>query len=408
MRIGVWALAGLVLGAVAAHFLLPANGYVLISFRDYMVEMSVPALVIVLVIGYWLLRLTLGVWRWPGRLGARLAERRQRGALKRLDNALLGMVEGDWRKGERLLTRGLKSKETPLINYLMAARAAQRQGSTARRDEWLQIAHQELPQAENAVLVTQAELQLDAGELERALATLRRLEEIAPGHPMGLALLARTYERLGEWQSLVGLLPRLGAAELDDAERTRLAASALEHYWAGTPAGGAEGIAATWASLPASLKSMPQVLSVYALALARVGQGGDAEQVLRAALRRQWHGALVAAYGRVAADDPARQLRRAEGWLEQHPEDSELLLAAARLCIRTQLWGKARSYLESSLALHPSPDAYALYGELLAELGEQDRASEAYRSGLGLAAPGVELPALGGPAPRRRAPARSA
>ena len=37
-----------------------------------------------------------------------------------------------------------------------------------------------------------------------------------------------------------------------------------------------------------------------------------------------------------------------------------------------ELWGKARSYLESSLALAPTADAYALYGRLLTELGEDD------------------------------------
>ncbi len=48
-----------------------------------------------------------------------------------------------------------------------------------------------------------------------------------------------------------------------------------------------------------------------------------------------------------------------------------------------ELWGKARSYLESSLALAPVPDAYALYGRLLTQLGEDERARSAFRSGLG-------------------------
>jgi HemY protein len=72
--------------------------------------------------------------------------------------------------------------------------------------------------------------------------------------------------------------------------------------------------------------------------------------------------------------------------------------------MKAQLWGKARSYLESSLAISPRTDAYALYGQLLKELGEEDEAASAFRSGLALVTPGLnDLPALGAP----RTPMRS-
>jgi HemY protein len=63
-----------------------------------------------------------------------------------------------------------------------------------------------------------------------------------------------------------------------------------------------------------------------------------------------------------------------------------------------ELWGKARSYLESSLALDPSPETYALYGELLEALGESDQAALAFRSGLGIVSRvDAHLPALAAP-----------
>ena len=45
MRFGVGALLAVLLGAFAAHFLLADRGYVLVNFRGYVVEMSVPGLV---------------------------------------------------------------------------------------------------------------------------------------------------------------------------------------------------------------------------------------------------------------------------------------------------------------------------------------------------------------------------
>ena len=91
-------------------------------------------------------------------------------------------------------------------------------------------------------------------------------------------------------------------------------------------------------------------------------------------------------YGLVEGPDATKQLKRAEAWLSKHGDDPDLLLAAARLCLRNELWGKARSYLETVIALRPTPEAYQEYGRLLTQLGETDAAADAYRDGLGMAA----------------------
>lgn len=170
MRLGVWGLAALFIGAFGAHFLLQDRGYVLISFRSYVVEMSVPALVLLLVLAYALVRVALRLWRAPRQLGQSIAERRIRRSSDRLTRGLIQMTEGEFSRGERLLTQGIKGSDAPLVNYLMAARAAQSQGSVERRNEWLALAYEELPEAEAAILLTQAELQFEAGDFEATLA----------------------------------------------------------------------------------------------------------------------------------------------------------------------------------------------------------------------------------------------
>ncbi len=141
----------------------------------------------------------------------------------------------------------------------------------------------------------------------------------------------------------------------------------------------------------AELRAAPEVVALRGLALQGLGRGEEAEKELRAALKKSWHRAPVLAYGEVRGADGAKQLKQAETWLKTYPEDGALLLTAARLCMAIELWGKARSYLESSLALAPVPDAYALYGRLLTELGEGERAGLAFRSGLALASPAAAL-----------------
>jgi HemY protein len=98
-------------------------------------------------------------------------------------------------------------------------------------------------------------------------------------------------------------------------------------------------------------------------------------------------------YGIVEADDATKQLKRAEKWLQQHGEDPDLLLAAARLCLRNELWGKARSYLETVIALRPTPEAYQELGRLFMHLGDDEAAAEAFRNGLFLVS-GSTIPAV--------------
>jgi len=397
MRAGLWGIAAVFLGAFAAHFLLRDRGYVLVNFLGYVIEMSVPVLVLVLAGAYFAVRMLLGVWRAPRRLGEAVAERRLRRAGEKLTSGLIHMAEGDWSKGERLLARSVRGTDSPLIHYLMAARAAQLQGSDERRDDWLKLAYEELPEAETAVLLTQAELQLEHSDHERALATLQRIQEAHPDHPVALALLARIHHALEDWERLLALGPRLADARMDTGEMEGIIAAALEASIAEQDITRVD-VDRLWGRLPAALRKAPRLIALQALALNSLGQGEEAEKKIRQALKRGWEEPLVLAYGRVRGAKADKQLLQAEKWLKDRPEDGALLLSAARLCMVLELWGKARSYLETSLAIAPRTEAYALYGRLLDQFGEADNAALAFRSGLSLVVgAGEDIPALGAP-----------
>jgi HemY protein len=386
MRLGVAAVLTLLLGAFAAHFLLADRGYVLVNFRGYVIEMSVPGLVIVLVLTYLFIRALVAVADAPRRWRA-ARERRQ---LERRDSDLTAglqqMIEGNWARSERLLTQRLRHVDSPLPNYLLAAHAAQQQGAVERRDQWLELAQGVSADGATSASLTRAELQLAAGEAAAAVETLQTLQQQKPDLPAAIALLARAYRALDDRAQLLALLPRLTRAPLPAAERDELAQLAVQGELKRTDLTN-ERLAEVWSSLPSELRSAPLLVAERAQALSRMGRGDEAERELKAALKRNWHAALVRSYGEVRATDVAKQLKQAETWLKTYPEDAALLLTAARLSLANELWGKARSYLESSLALLPTADAYALYGQLLTGLGEDERALLAFRSGLQLVSP---------------------
>ncbi len=398
MRTGIAAIAALMIGAFGAHFLLQDRGYVLFSFRSWTVEMSVPILVLVLILLYALVRFLLRLWRAPRQLGEAIADRRHRRAANRLTRGLIHMSEGDWTRGERLLTDGVSAGDTPLVNYLMAARAAHLQGARERRNEWLRLAFDRVPEAETTVLLTQAELQYEDREFEHALATVQRILEDEPAHGAATALLADISIALGDRDRLIELLPRLVRLRLATARLIEVTVAAMQRQLDADATTEAD-YRALRAVLPAEVRRDTAVAGLHARLLARFGHGDEAIKALTADLKRDWQPALVRVFGQVTGSDPSRQLKRAENWLKARPDDPDLLLAAARLCVQNELWGKARSYLESSLALAPAPGAFALYGELLDRLGESEQAGEAYAAGLKLAT-GVtgDRPALAAPA----------
>ncbi len=84
MKAGLTLLIVLALGALAANFLLQDNGYVLINFRGYVIEMSVPILAFLAVLTYILVRFLVRLWRAPRQLGEVAARRRVRKAGERI------------------------------------------------------------------------------------------------------------------------------------------------------------------------------------------------------------------------------------------------------------------------------------------------------------------------------------
>ena len=392
MKIGFIIVLATIFSALATHFLISDTGYVAISFRGYLIEMNVPVLIIGTVALFgaiWLLRKIIIA---PRRIGEAAGRYRSARSGQKMTRGMIEVAEGNFARGERMLARAASTSDSPLFNYLQAARAAHLQGRTDRRDDWLKLAYQEVPEAANAVLLTQAEFQLDQGELEQALATLRRLDENSKDHGHALVLMARLYFRLEDWTALREILPRVkkhGQVKPETLSKwlVRVHREELD------AAADGDTLSLAWKAVPKANKADISLLEAYYNGLMRVGLHQRAEKELASALKSNWRGPLVRLFGLVEGADASKQLKKAEGWLSNHSEDPDLLLAAARLCLRNELWGKARSYLETVISLRPTPEVYREYGALLNQMGDTDAAADAYKDGLGMLA-GSDLPAI--------------
>lgn len=378
----------LLVGAAAALLVHKDPGYVMFAVGPYTVEMSLALLVVAVALGFTLLYLairlvvrTVGLPRqvraWQRRRGARQARRST-------TRGLLEMAEGDWKAAEKHLIRHADNSETPLLNYLAAARAAQAAGAHERRDSYIRLAHESMPSADVAVSLTQAELQLAHNQLEQALATLTHLRRIAPQHTYVLRLLKRLYEQLGDWEHLRELIPELRKRKVEAADELRVLEIRVHRALLerASLTSDPRDLLVAWTGVPRGLRGEPLLVADYAGYLIEREQANEAEPLLRDALKSEFSDTLVGLYGQLDAPSPSRALSFAESLLDNNPRNPVLLLALGRLALHAQLWGKARGYLEASIGAGGPPEAYRELGHLLEQLGEQRAALDVYRHGL--------------------------
>lgn len=382
MKAGFAIILTLALGALAANYLLADNGYVLINFRGYLIEMSVPVLIFLLIVTYMAVRLVVRVWRAPRQLGEATARRRRRKANERMTQGFIELGQGNYSRGEKLLTSGVRNSEAPLLNYLAAARAAQAQGDTVRRDNWLNMASEQEPRARATVLLTRAELQLADDDDEAARASLDEVLQISPRHPEALRMKAELCFSAEDWSSLEALLPAVRKyAKVETATIDEWTVQTWSALFAEATNDGVRR-KTLWKTLPKPLRTDSRVIAARVRAMLAAGDSAAAEPMLRGALKKQWDKELVLLYGELPEPAPAALLKRVEKWLRNRPEDAALLLVAARLCVTSELWGKARSYFEASVAIDPAPRTWHELGQLMLQMGEQEAAFEAFQKGL--------------------------
>ncbi len=379
---------------ILAAVLLVQNdpGFVLIKYADFSIETSLAFGIVVVIIAVVLLHLVWKIvrslWRLPDSMKRQSQNRRFEKSRKLLNQGLIDLAEGRFEQAETNLIKLVDYSESPFLHYLVAARAAQSQGKHDERDNYLKAAHEARPEAEIAIGVTQAELQMSHQQTEQALATLSHLRMIAPRHDYIAMLLARVYYKLEDWQPLVELLPEVRKKKLiKDNRLKKMEAGAYQGMLSSIAiSGDAAALEKAWNRIPRAQQTEPRLLLHYFGLINEAGiKIASAENLLVKSLDSQWDDRLIEVYGRFDAGDANAQLKQAEKWLSDFSQNENLLLALGRICVRARLWGKAQGYLEASIGIRPTPACCLALAELFdTHLKENEKATKYYQMGLEL------------------------
>jgi HemY protein len=377
---------------VGASIIWVANfepGYVLVQYAGWSIETSLivfsVAFVLLVVAGYMALRSLILVKQTPKKYSSWRSNRRLQRAGKALTRGLIALEEGRWADAERLLLRHASNSETPLLHYLSAARAAQKQKASGRRDNYLHLAHQTTEGAEVAIGVVQAELQLEAGQKEQALATLQHVREISPKHTYVLQMLQRVYSELNEWQGVQDVIPDLRKRHVlvsdeaktlsTDALVGQLEAATAKEDWAT--------LNEVWQKAPSKLRYAEPMLTAYVTGLIKQGRGSDAAVLIEGFMKNGWSDALAYQYGLIAHHDKSAKIAVAEKWLGNRQDNPWLLLTMGRIYKLNKMWLKAEAMFRDSIRHGERGETYQELAEVLAaEGGNESQVIEAYQKGL--------------------------
>ena len=337
------------------------------------------------VLGYALVRVGKRALGLPEEVRALRRRQHIERARTKQDAAAVALLEGRYGKARQFAEEALAIPQSSGLPALLGARAAIDARDFAAAETLLARPDAQVPSLAVPRMMLEAEMKQEQGQPLEALAILRTLRKEAGSHTAALRLEVRALQAAGRYAEIppvVDQLVKRKAYGASEGEFVRAAAHAEE---LGARAHDAEGLRGYWGKLSDAEQRMPKIARAAARSFMAMGGDREAAEIVARSLERGWDPDMVALYAECRPADALPQLEQAERWLAAHSDDAALLHALGVLCERAQLWGKAQTYLEASLALDDGYRAHVALGELFARLGRDGEANAHLAAALKLA-----------------------
>jgi len=373
MRVLFWFL---LLACAAVAVALAARlttGYALFVAPPYRVELSLNLLLVLVVggffAGYALLRIVRRGMRLPEEVRQyRLRQQLERARAKQ-DAAIVALLEGRFGRARQFAEEALATPQSSGLPALLAARAAIATREFGVAESLLSRADASVPSLAVPRLMLEAEMKLEQGQPLEALGILAALRKEAGSHTAALRLELRALQGAGRFAEIPPLVDQLVKRKVYGVREGDFVRAAAHAQALNARMLDAEGLRAYWSKLSDAEQRNPKIARAAARSFIALGGDREAVELLTKSLEREWNSELVELYAECRPADGAPQLEQGERWLAKHRDDSALLYALGVLCERAQLWGKAQTYFEASLAVEDSWRTRVALGELFARLG---------------------------------------
>lgn len=375
--------------------ILPDAGYVLVVLGQKTVETSLwfaCFAVLAICFVWWLIsQFVKASWSFAQRITDFFVFGSSERASRRAASGLIDFLAGDWLQARKKLLRTATKVESPLVNYLTAARCSYELGDREEALTILADTQKKYPRFYVAIGLVQVKMELSGGRQEQAKQILLALQEKAPKNAVVINHLRQMYEARQEWMALNEILPVAKKYKLCSVSDTlemeasvmvgelQRANKAAAHE---SPDERLTLMRKAWAKIPNYQRRNPRVVAAYVQSLLEHLQDQEAEVLLRKTINIKWDDTLVNLYGLLRVNGLMQCLRNAEDWLRLEPQNPVLLRCLGRLSLRNEAWNSARDYFQRSLAAQKNPETYAELARLLNNLGDTQKSLETYQAAL--------------------------
>ena len=344
-RIFKWLLL-LLLIAVIVVLILHIPGYVLLQVKQHSIAAPLWLMIIallVLAIAWWLLkRIVLGTLHLPQQIKQLFQNRATKKRDSLLVNAFTTWLEHDWYHSAQAFMQLAKTDFHPALCWLMAARASEQAGLLAQQCECLN--HASTLKLETLPALAQADTYLQHGQINKAAALIDGLKS-TPAVALRQLNVAQAQHDL---PTILAVLPKLQKAKLLSEDQVQ-AKTQLAYQQMLRQTHNAAQCQSYWQDIPRREQHNPALLATYAHMMILHGEPAAVVKSLHHALQQQWDEALFVLYACVL-DEAKQHLAIAEQYQEQASSSYRGLLALAYITWQHELYGKAKSYLDLSLA----------------------------------------------------------
>ncbi len=377
-------IAGIVVGPIIAGH----QGYVLIQTDSYNIETSVTGLAIILILTMlvlfaieWLLR---RIFHTGARTRGWFLGRKRNRARRQTRQAMLKLAEGDYQQVEKLMSKNADHAEQPVVNYLIAAEAAQQRGDELRANQHLERAAELADNDQIPVEITRVRLQLARNENHAARHGVDRLLEITPRHPEVLRLAEQAYLRTSAWGALLDILPSMEKAQVgDQAHRDAL----QQQAWLGLmdqimADQGSDGLKTWWKNQSRRTRQTSSLQVALAEHLIECDDHVTAQQVILDGLKQRYDERLVLLMPRLKSCDTAQLEKALRQQLKTQGEKPMLWSTLGQLLMKHGEWKEATIAFRAALKQRPDAFDYAWLADALERLKQPEEAAQMRRDGL--------------------------
>ena len=378
------------IAVIVGVVLQDTTGYISLVVNDERrtVSLVVGILFIVLLffIAYLLVRIVSRILNAPKSIEDWTEKRRTRRDLDLLERGWMGWLEGRVDIAEKdfnKLHSKTRSEQRQVLASLAAAKAAHQVNDDLKRDEMLALSldtAMSYPELYDAAVTVKAEILLDQTKSDEAILILEKLNETHPNQIHIRKLLLRAYKQAGRLREVIK-----EARYLEKKKKIDVAyAKALIESSATTIISSPSEM--LWESVYEQLSSEEQSKAPIAIAAARrYADRNDYKQVMKVLERSyetEYDNQILEEYISLEVkEQQSQRLAKVQKWLENDPQNPDLLRAAGHLCLLEQLWGQAERYLNKSLAMKDDPRTHALLGTLYDRLSKPEEALKHWRHG---------------------------